>query len=85
MWDVKRKRKENRKKKQNAGIKKAGWNIIKKCEWQFKPKKRQQTLESLLFTLNHILLLNYGAKEYNYNKIDESALAADNKLEYNKK
>ena len=76
-WADKIERNYNRDKKQQADLKKAGWNIIKIWECQLKPKKRQQTLESLLFTLNHILLLNYGAKEYNYNKIDESALAAD--------
>ena len=35
---------------------KMGWHVIVVWECELKPKKREQTLKSLAFTLNHIFL-----------------------------
>ena len=44
----------------------------KKTEGQLKPlTKREQTLDSLAFTLNHIWLQDHGAKTIPYPKLDE--------------
>ena len=44
----------------------------KKTEGQLKPlTKREQTLDSLAFTLNHIWLQDHGAKAIPYPKLDE--------------
>ncbi len=47
----------------------------KKTEGQLKPlTKREQTLDSLAFTLNHIWLQDHGAKTIPYPKLDEEDL-----------
>ena len=47
----------------------------KKTEGQLKPlTKREQTLDSLAFTLNHIWLQDHGAKSIPYPKLDEEDL-----------
>jgi DNA mismatch endonuclease (patch repair protein) len=44
----------------------------KKTEGQLKPlTKREQTLDSLAFTLNHIWLQDHGAKAISYPKLEE--------------
>lgn len=39
-----------------------GWHCITIWECELKPKVREQTLESLAFTLNHIWLQDRGCK-----------------------
>ena len=57
----------------------------KKTEGQLKPlTKREQTLDSLAFTLNHIWLQDHGAKTIPYPKLDEEdiqmPLAAEDRV-----
>ena len=40
-------------------------------ECELKPQKREETLESIAFTLNHIWLQDHGAKMVLYPKIEE--------------
>jgi DNA mismatch endonuclease (patch repair protein) len=41
-----------------------GWHCITVWECQLKPKVRQQTLEGLVYTLNHIFLEDHNVKRY---------------------
>jgi DNA mismatch endonuclease (patch repair protein) len=45
------------------------------CIWEceLKPSKREETLESIAFTLNHIWLKDHGAKAVPYPKVDEES------------
>ena len=52
-------------------LKEMGWHCITIWECDLKPAKREQTLESLAFTLNEIYLQDHRAKQYN---IEEEVL-----------
>ena len=54
-----------------------GWHVIQIWECQLKPKSRNETLEGLLRTLNRILLINYGAKEYTFDDNEILNIAED--------
>jgi DNA mismatch endonuclease, patch repair protein len=41
-----------------------GWHCITVWECQLKPKVREQTLQSLEYTLNHIFIEDYKIKRY---------------------
>ncbi len=55
-WETKIKRNHERDKEEQKLLAKMGWHCITVWECQLKPKIRQQTLESLAYTLNHIFL-----------------------------
>ena len=48
-----------------------GWTVIRIWECELKPSKREETLESIAFTLNRIWLQDHGAKSAPYPKIEE--------------
>ncbi len=48
-----------------------GWHCITVWECELKPAKREETLDSIAFTLNHIWLQDHGAKTIPYPKLDE--------------
>lgn len=56
-----------------------GWHSITIWECQLKPKHREQTLESLAFTLNHILLQDRSIKKADGYRLpeEESSMAAE--------
>ena len=43
-------------------LRKMGWHVIRIWECQLTAKNREQYLSGLLLTLNHLILVNYGAK-----------------------
>jgi DNA mismatch endonuclease (patch repair protein) len=51
-------------------------------ECELTPKKREETLESIAFTLNHIWLQDHQAKVVSYTKLEEEdiqmPMAAEN-------
>ncbi len=51
-----------------------GWHCITVWECELTPKKREETLESIAFTLNHIWLQDHGAKAVPYPKLDEEKM-----------
>lgn len=84
-WLNKINRNQERDKEVKKQLAKMGWHSITIWECELKPSKKDQTLESLLYTLNKIFLLNYGAKPYN--TIDEEMVikvADDTNVEYGK-
>ena len=60
------------------------WHCITVWECELKPAKREETLNSISFTLNHIWLQDHGAKTIPYPKLDEEdiqmPLAAEDRV-----
>ena len=60
----------------------AGWHCIIVWECELKPLKREETLDSIAFTLNHIWLQDHHAKVVHYPSMDEEdmqiQMAAEN-------
>lgn len=56
-----------------------GWHCITIWECELKASNKEVTLQSLLMTLNHIMLQNHGAKITNYDLDyeEESSMAAE--------
>ena len=48
-----------------------GWHCITVWECELKPSKREETLDSIAFTLNHIWLQDHQTKVLPYPKPDE--------------
>ena len=61
-WLNKINRNQERDKEVKKQLAKMGWHSITIWECELKPFNKDKTLESLLYTLNKILLQNYGAK-----------------------
>ena len=64
-------------------LKSQGWNVITIWECQLKPVIREQTLESLAYTLNHIYLNDRSVKLYEIQE-DNQLLAAESDCDYMK-
>ena len=60
-----------------------GWHCITIWECQLKPVIREQTLESLAYTLNHIYLNDRSVKLYEIQE-DNQLLAAESDCDYMK-
>lgn len=64
-WQNKIDRNRNRDLDERQKLASMGWHCITVWECQLKPKVRQQTLESLVYTLSHIFLEDRKIKTYN--------------------
>ena len=72
-WVEKIRRNKERDRKEQRQLAKMGWHCITVWECELKPAKREETLESLAFTLNHIFLQDRrGKMEDIRSEIDES-------------
>ncbi len=58
-WVKKIKRNKERDKEEQRRLAEMGWHCITVWECELKPSKREETLESLAFTLNHIWLQDH--------------------------
>ena len=70
-WVVKIRRNKERDKEEQRKLAVMGWHCITVWECELTPKKREETLESIAFTLNHIWLQDHQAKIVSYPKMDE--------------
>lgn len=70
-WEKKIKRNKERDKEEQRQLAKMGWHCITVWECELKPPKREETLDSIAFTLNHIWLQDHGAKAHSYRKQEE--------------
>lgn len=57
-----------------------GWHSIVIWECELKSGKREKTLESLAFTLNHIFLEHHKVKRYKIPEEDDYTMAAENSI-----
>ena len=55
-WVAKIRRNKERDKEEQRKLASMGWHCITVWECELKPKYREQTLDSIAFTLNHIYL-----------------------------
>lgn len=76
-WTKKISRNLDRDKLEQQQLAKMGWHSITIWECELKPEKRDKTLESLAFTLNHIFLQDQSARYKLREEEDETSLAAE--------
>lgn len=70
-WVAKIRRNKERDKEEQRKLAKMGWHCITVWECELTPKKREETIESIAFTLNHIWLQDHRIKEIPYPKMEE--------------
>ena len=70
-WVAKIRRNKKRDKEEQKKLAAMGWHCITVWECELTPKKREETLESIAFTLNHIWLQDHQAKVVSYPQLDE--------------
>lgn len=66
-WVSKIKRNKERDKEEQKRLAEMGWHCITVWECELKPQKREETLNSIAFTLNHIWMQDHGIKAKDYN------------------
>ena len=70
-WVAKIRRNKERDKEEQRRLAEMGWHCITVWECELKPSKREETLDSIAFTLNHIWLKDHGAKTVPYPKVKD--------------
>ena len=70
-WVAKIRRNQERDKEEQKKLAEMGWHCITIWECELKPSKREVTLDSIAFTLNHIWLQDHQAKVVDYPKLEE--------------
>ena len=73
-WVAKIKRNQERDVRDQHRLAAMGWHCITVWECELTPKKREKTLESIAFTLNHIWLQDHHAKVALYPSMDEEEM-----------
>lgn len=81
-WQKKIERNKERDKKEQCQLATMGWHYITIWECQLKPKVRMQTLESLVYTLNHIFLEDRKIKAYKIVENYDSLMVAESEVTY---
>ena len=69
-WVAKIRRNQERDKEDQRRLAEMGWHSITVWECELKPKKREETLDSIAFTLNHIYLQDHQIPQP-YKALDE--------------
>ena len=64
-WVTKIRRNKERDKREQQMLAELGWHCITVWECELKPKRREQTLESIAYTLNEIYLQDRRTKPHN--------------------
>ena len=70
-WVTKIRRNKERDKEDQKKLAAMGWHCITIWECELKPSKREDTLDSIAFTLNHIWLQDHQAQAMSYPKQEE--------------
>lgn len=77
-WVAKIRRNKQRDKEEQKKLAAMGWHCITVWECELKPSLREETLESIAFTLNHILLQDYlVSKPYEHIEDGNMLIAAE--------
>ncbi len=76
-WQTKIERNRLRDKEEQRKLAAMGWHCITVWECQLKPKVREETLQSLEYTLNHIFLEDRKPTRYAVQEEEETAMAAE--------
>ena len=76
-WVTKIRRNKERDREEQKKLAQMGWHCITVWECELTPKKREETLESIAFTLNHIYLQDHSvAKPYEVQEEENGMLMA---------
>ena len=70
-WVKKIGRNKERDKEDQKKLAAMGWHCITVWECELKPSKREETLDSIAFTLNHIWLHDHQTKVVSYPRLEE--------------
>ena len=70
-WVAKIHRNKERDKEEQRRLAKMGWHCITVWECELKPSKREETLDSIAFTLNHIWLQDHQSHVIAYPQLEE--------------
>ena len=73
-WVAKIRRNKERDKEEQRKLAEMGWHCITVWECELKPSKREDTLDSIAFTLNRIWLQDHGAKGFSYHQLAEESM-----------
>ena len=73
-WVSKIQRNKERDREELQALASMGWHCIIVWECELKPLKREETLDSIAFTLNHIWLQDHHANVVQYPSMDEEAM-----------
>ena len=73
-WVAKICRNKERDKEEQRKLAEMGWHCITVWECDLKPSKREETLESIAFTLNHIWLQDHQARPIAYPQQEEEGM-----------
>ena len=68
-WVAKIRRNKERDKEEQKKLAAMGWHCITVWECELTPKRREETLESIAFTLNHIWLQDRRCKTHDISKL----------------
>ena len=70
-WVAKIRRNKKRDKEEQRKLAEMGWHCITVWECELKPSKREETLESIAFTLNHIWMQDHQVVAKPYPQFEE--------------
>ena len=73
-WVKKIRRNKERDKEEQKKLAAMGWHCITVWECELKPSKREETLNAIAFTLNHIWLQDHQAVVVAYPQWDEEGM-----------
>ena len=73
-WVEKIRRNKERDREKLRALAEMGWHSITVWECELKPKKREETLDSIAFTLNHIWLQDHHTKVMQYPSMEEETM-----------
>ena len=76
-WVAKIRRNKERDKEEQKKLAAMGWHCITVWECELKPSKREQTLDSIAFTLNHIWLQDHSLPQPYESADEELPMAAE--------
>ena len=71
-WVAKIRRNKERDKEEQGKLAQMGWHCITVWECELTPSKREETIEAIAFTLNHIYLQDHSI--HKYDNIEESGM-----------
>jgi DNA mismatch endonuclease (patch repair protein) len=73
-WVAKIRKNKERDREELRKLAEMGWHCITVWECELKPSRREETLDSIAFTLNHIWLQDHQSNVVTYPSMEEEAM-----------
>lgn len=81
-WEPKILRNQERDKEVQVKLADMGWHCITIWECELRPEHRESTLQSLIYTLNHIFLKDHTVRKiYDFDQDEELSYVAEDPLQ----